>query len=52
MINFNPKLASLTFTEFKKFFKKFENSVKETPEEVYTSLGGKLPKKTKSKKGA
>jgi len=46
MISYNPILAKQPFEQFKKLISHVKNE-KRTPEEVYTSLGGILPKKKK-----
>ena len=46
-MNFNKNLAKLKFKDFKKFFKRFEGKVDDSPEDVYKSLGGKLPEQHK-----
>ena len=46
MISYNPILAEQPFSKFKKLIEHVVNE-KRTPEEVYASLGGILPKKKK-----
>ena len=48
-IDFNDKLGKLSFEQFKKYFKPFRDRVKETPEQVFEKLGGKVPKPRKKK---
>jgi len=46
MISYNPILAKQTFEAFKRLISHVKNE-KRTPEDIYTSLGGILPKQEK-----
>jgi len=49
MISYNPILAKQSFKAFKSLITHVKNE-KRTPEEIYISLGGILPKKEKDER--
>lgn len=49
MIDYSKDLVKLDFKNFKKWFARFEGKESRSAEEVYKSIGGKLPRKSKKK---